>query len=306
MNSKSQLQINGVLLLNKTKGISSNKALQIVKRIYQANKAGHTGTLDPLATGLLPICFGEATKFASMLLEGKKEYIATIQLGQATTTYDAEGEITFTSDVTVKLAQIQQALLQFQGEIEQRPPIYSALKVNGKRLYQYAQQQQPVEIKTRKIIIYAIDLIEYNTLTQQIKLQVLCSKGTYIRSLAHDIGKVLDCGGYLANLIRTQTLGFSLQENITIDNLTQLNKQQLQQLLLPLDCLVQHLPKYEISATDYLKVKNGHAFTVAPENNLALSTPIRLYYNHTFLGIGQYNPCEYLLQPKRLISQVLN
>jgi tRNA pseudouridine55 synthase len=300
------MQINGVLLLNKPSGISSNKALQIVKRIYQASKAGHTGTLDPLATGLLPICFGEATKFASMLLEGKKEYMATIQLGQATTTYDAEGEITFTSDAIIALAQVQQALIQFQGEIEQQPPIYSALKVNGQRLYQYAKLQQTVEIKTRKIIIYAIDLIEYNSSIQQIKLQVMCSKGTYIRSLAHDIGKVLGCGGYLANLIRTQTLGFSLDADITIEKLKSLRPDQLQQFLLPIDCLVQHLPKYNLSNDEYLKVKNGHAFKAENQNNLELATLIRIYYNNIFLGIGHYNNADFIIQPKRLVRQILN
>jgi len=303
----SKVKINGVLLLDKPLGISSNAALQKAKRIYNALKAGHTGTLDPLATGLLPICFGEATKFSSFLLDADKEYIATIKLGITTTTYDAEGDITNTSPVNCTGANIQECLKTFLGKITQIPPIYSALKVNGKALYEYARSNQEVEIKSREIEIYELELLNNDAscvipaeavihinkspeskIVTQFNLRVLCSKGTYIRSLAHDIGQKLGCGAHLIGLTRTKTNKFNQSQAITLDELSSLSTEELQSQLLPVDILVEHLSKLILSDEQFGKVKYGHAFlyvAVAEYENQF----VRLYYNEAFLGLGTAN-----------------
>ncbi len=205
----SKQNISGVLLLNKPYGLSSNTALQKAKRIFNAAKAGHTGTLDPLATGLLPICFGEATKFSSFLLDADKEYVATIKLGAATTTYDAEGEITSTATVTSSQAQILDCINSFLGKITQYPPIYSALKVNGRAMYDYARSGEQVEVKSREVTIHELELLKFIN-NDEFTLRVLSSKGTYIRSIAHDIGQKIGCGAHLSGLIRTKTNQFNL------------------------------------------------------------------------------------------------
>ena len=327
----SKIKINGVLLLDKPIGLSSNTALQKAKRIYNAIKAGHTGTLDPLATGLLPICFGEATKFSSFLLDADKEYVATIKLGSTTTTYDAEGDITSTSLVNCTLTDIQKCLKTFLGKIIQIPPIYSALKVNGKALYEYARSNQEVEIKSREVNIYELELLNANDancyitptkmqscpeikspvipaqagihnganiqpskqnlesmIITEFKLRVVCSKGTYIRSLAHDIGQKLGCGAYLTGLVRTKTNDFNLTQAITLDTLAGLPVDELQNQLLPVDILVEHLPKLNLSDEQFAKVKYGHSFSYVPSKEYANQT-VRLYYNQLFLGLGMVN-----------------
>jgi tRNA pseudouridine55 synthase len=254
---ESKQNISGILLLNKSYGLSSNTALQKTKRIFNAAKAGHTGTLDPLATGLLPICFGEATKFSSFLLDSDKEYIATIKLGSATTTYDAEGEVTATSPVTCSQAQILDCINSFLGKIIQYPPIYSALKVNGRALYDYARNKEQVEIKSREVTIHELELIDFIS-EIELTLRVLSSKGTYIRTLAHDIGQKLGCGAHLSGLVRTKTNHFNLQQAYTLDELANKVIKDLVKLLLPVDALVSHLDKIELSDAQYAKIKNGN------------------------------------------------
>ncbi|MBP9743701.1 MAG: tRNA pseudouridine(55) synthase TruB [Burkholderiales bacterium] len=287
-------KIDGVFLLNKPLGLSSNTALQKVKRIYKAQKAGHTGTLDPLATGLLPICFGEATKFAKYLLESNKEYIATIKLGEATTTYDSEGEIIFSGKVNVTINEIRQALLKFTGEINQIPPIYSALKVNGKALYEYARNNEEVIINSRPIHIYVNELLEF-VAPNIIKIKVRCSKGTYIRTLAHDIGVYLGCGAHLVGLVRTKTNNFDLDNSTNLDDLSTMSEAMHITLVLPVDILVQHLSRIDLTTDEFKYVKNGHKF-YSKATNLG---QIRLYYDDHFLGIA--NLINNYICPVRLI-----
>ncbi|HMT02218.1 MAG TPA: tRNA pseudouridine(55) synthase TruB [Burkholderiales bacterium] len=293
-------RINGVLLLNKEIGISSNAALQKVKWLYNAAKAGHTGTLDPMATGLLPICFGEATKFSSFLLNANKEYAALIKLGVTTDTYDATGKIILINHVDFTDEVVKECIDSFIGVSNQIPPIYSALKVNGKALYSYARTNQVVEIKPRKIEIFKLEIMEFLN-ENIIKLRVLCSKGTYIRSLAHDIGQKLGCGASLVGLKRIKTNNFILNEDITIDYLKNLDDMEKQKLLLPIDTLVEHLEPFDLTHEQFHYVKNGHQFNVHKEDDIA--GKLRLYYNKIFFGIA--NRENGVIKPERLVNTLL-
>ena len=209
--------IDGVLLLDKPLGFSSNQALQKVKWLFQAAKAGHTGSLDPLATGVLPICFGEATKFSHFLLDSDKSYRALVKFGSTTTTGDAEGEVLTTAAVNVSPHQLQDALNKFRGEISQVPPMYSALKHQGKALYEYARQGVDIDRLARAVNIYDITLNQFDG--QQAEITVVCSKGTYIRSLAHDFGKAVNSGAYLSALCRTKIGAYDLKDALSIDDM---------------------------------------------------------------------------------------
>jgi tRNA pseudouridine55 synthase len=289
-------EVNGVLLFNKPLGLSSNTALQKVRRLFNAQKAGHTGTLDPLATGLLPICFGEATKFSSFLLDGDKEYIATIKLGQTTTTYDAEGEITSTAKVSATQNQILECINSFLGTITQTPPIYSALKVNGKALYQYARDGEEVVIKSREICIYEIELLEYVAF-DVVKIRVLSSKGTYIRTLANDIGQKLGCGAHLMGLVRTKSNQFELNDELSMEYITSLELEQRRQLLLPVDIMLSEMPKYELNEDDFRYIRNGHSFMSSTCNGFE---KVRLYKDNQFFGVAK---CfKGLVTPIRLMN----
>lgn len=217
----SRRHISGVFLLNKPLGLSSNAALQKVRWLYRAQKAGHTGALDPLATGLLPICLGEATKFSHYLLDSTKRYQTTVRLGQTTTTGDVEGDILQERPIPVLSKElIEQTLEKFRGDIQQVPPMYSALKKEGKPLYELARKGIEIERETRPVTIYALELIEFTE--NSITLDVTCSKGTYIRVLGEDIGEVLGCGGHLTMLHRIQTGHFELIPSYTIEYLESL------------------------------------------------------------------------------------
>lgn len=305
-------KIDGVLLLNKPYGFSSNAVLQKVKRLYQAKKAGHTGTLDPLATGLLPICFGEATKFASFLLDSDKEYIASICLGKTTDTYDAEGATVTISEVNCTHDNIISCVNTFLGKIIQVPPIYSALKVNGKALYEYARSGEDVTIKSREITIYQLEILEFISHKEFI-LRVLSSKGTYIRSLVHDIGQKLGCGAYLTALQRTKTNDFKLNSNryTTIQMLSAYSYEERISKLLPIDILVSHLPRLYLNNMQYQLIKFGHKFKFEydriDENNNILTVPIlkkstnySLYFNNRFLGIAKIS--DGFVVPVRLLD----
>ena len=228
--------LDGVLLFDKPLELSSNIALQKVRRLFQAEKAGHTGTLDPLATGLLSICFGEATKFSVGLLESDKSYQARIRLGQTTTTGDAEGEITASHDVAVSEADVQEALRGLRGEIQQLPPMYSALKHQGKPLYEYIRKGETVERELRNIVIHELVLEQF--CDNELIVSVRCSKGTYVRTLAEDIGKALGCGAHLTGLRRTGTGQFSLQDAYTLPQLEAMSSAARDVCLMPLDCML--------------------------------------------------------------------
>jgi tRNA pseudouridine55 synthase len=291
--------INGVLLLDKPLGFSSNQALQKVKWLLSAAKAGHTGTLDPLATGLLPICLGEATKFAQYVTDADKTYIATIKLGATTTTGDAEGEVLSTSPVNVTQTQFEQACSQFIGEISQLPPMHSALKFEGKPLYTYAREGVDIARQARLISIKNIVLNEFKDDVAQIT--VTCSKGTYIRTLAEDIGAKLGCGAHLIGLRRTATAGYLLSQAITIAQLEALTIEARDTLLLPIDSAIETLPKVILNANAAHYLSQGQAVWKAGKTSKG---DLRLYHeNGDFLGLGLLQD-DGKIAPKRLIVKM--
>ncbi len=288
--------INGVLLLDKPLGYSSNQALQKIKWLYQAAKAGHTGTLDPLATGLLPICLGEATKFAQVLTDADKTYIATLKLGITTTTADAEGDVVAVKSVNVSPEQFDAACQQYLGEISQIPPMHSALKVDGKPMYEYARAGQEIERKPRQVKIYAIERLMFDSDVAQI--QVTCSKGTYIRTLAEDIGNTLGCGAHLAGLRRTTTAGYSLAQTVTIEALEAMDLAARDACLLPVDSAIADLAKVTLDMDAAYYLLQGQAVWVPGK---IPSGDLRLYdANGRFLGLG-YRLSNGKIAPKRLL-----
>jgi tRNA pseudouridine55 synthase len=289
--------LNGVLLFDKPLELSSNNALQKVRRIFQAEKAGHTGTLDPLATGLLPICFGEATKYSIGLLEADKTYRAHIKLGQTTTTGDAEGEITSTHEVLVTEEQIQQVLQGLRGEIKQLPPMHSALKHLGKPLYEYIRKGETIERELRTVTIHELVLESFSGAA--LEITVRCSKGTYVRTLAEDIGLHLGCGAHLTGLRRTAIAQFSLQNAYTLTQLEAMSGEARDACLLPLDCML-----FELQRLDLDRVQVGR---LAQGQRLGLELPlsdgkIRLYSAGEFVGLGELQGRR--LSPSRLLSSV--
>ena len=289
--------VNGVLLLDKPLGFSSNQALQKVKWLYQAAKAGHTGTLDPLATGLLPICLGEATKFAQYVTDADKTYFATIKLGVTTTTGDAEGEVLTTAPVNVTPAQFAAACQQFIGEILQMPPMYSALKFEGKALYEYARQG--VDIARQSRIIYISNIVVENFEAAIAQITVTCSKGTYIRTLAEDIGAKLGCGAHLIGLRRTETAGYLLAQAITIEQLEALPIEAREALLLPVDSAIESLPVVTLNADAAYYLMQGQAVWQAGKTPAG---DLRLYdEQNNFLGLG-FLQNDGKIAPKRLIK----
>jgi tRNA pseudouridine55 synthase len=240
--------VHGVLLLDKPLGLSSNDALQKAKRLYRAEKAGHTGTLDPLATGLLPLCFGAATKFSQISLDADKRYLATLKLGITTTTADAEGDVIETRAVNVSHARLQAACERFTGPIQQVPPMHSALKRDGKALYEYARAGIEIEREARAVTIHAIDIVggENDTWT----LDVRCSKGTYIRTLAEDIGAALGCGAHLSALRRTGSGALSLAGALTLEQLGAMSESERDASLLDADALLADWPVVRLETED--------------------------------------------------------
>jgi len=223
---KSGRNVHGIILLDKRLGVSSNKALQEVRRLFNANKGGHTGSLDPMATGLLPLCFGEATKVSAMMLDDNKRYQAIVKLGVMTDTGDAEGQVIEQKPVPELSTEIiNDCLNTFVGEIDQVPPMYSALKHNGKKLYELAREGIVIERKARRITIFELKLL--NSTSDTLTLDVACSKGTYIRSLAEDIGHKLGCGGTIIGLRRTQSGQFKIEDALTIEQCQAMSQEEL-------------------------------------------------------------------------------
>ena len=276
--------ISGVFLLDKASGYSSNSSLQKVKRLFRAQKAGHTGSLDPLASGLLPVCLGEATKLSSYWLNSDKRYEVRIRLGAETDTADSEGSVTRTAPVPdLSEALIETVLARFRGAIEQVPPMYSALKHQGQRLYDLARKGVEVERPARPITIHALTLLGFDATT--LTLDVRCSKGTYIRVLAEDIGRAMGCGGHVEMLRRTEVGEFGLDLSCTMDRLEELPEPERDALLLPTDSLVLHLPAVELNESMSVLVGRGNPLFVP---QAPVSGWVRLYGRSAgFLGLGE-------------------
>ncbi|MFC7368310.1 MULTISPECIES: tRNA pseudouridine(55) synthase TruB [Vreelandella] len=296
------LPVNGVLLLDKPKGISSNHALQRVRRLFEAQKAGHTGTLDPMATGLLPICLGEATKFSAHLLEADKMYHTRVELGVITDTGDAEGTVIEQRKVPSLTAEdVESVLTGFRGEIDQVPPMYSALKHQGKKLYELAREGKHVERAARRVSVYDARLLAFEGTA--FELEVSCSKGTYIRTLAEDIGQALGCGAHISQLRRLKTGPFSGDSMWTLEGLEALASQANREAeLMPADVLVDHLPALTVDETAYGRLAHGQSASLTI-GALAPDTLARLYYAETFIGLGVVKSAQEVA-PKRLLSTV--
>jgi tRNA pseudouridine55 synthase len=286
-----------VLLLDKPPGMSSNAALQKARWLFNAEKAGHTGTLDPMATGLLPLCFGEATKFSSTLLDADKTYEATVKLGVVTDTCDAEGEVLATHPVTTTEADVLAALSRFTGEIEQVPPMYSALKREGKPLYELARQGIEVERQARKVTIHSIELLVWRG--DNFDLRVTCSKGTYIRTLAADIGAALGCGAHLSALRRTRVGSLDIAHAVTLENIEVLPVEARDSLLQPTDALLAELPAEHLSEADAARLLQGQPVRW----NGMPSCQRRLFGPQGFIGLGECSEDGWL-KPKRLVATV--
>lgn len=289
--------VSGVLLLDKPYGFSSNQALQKVKWLYQAQKAGHTGTLDPLATGVLPICLGEATKFAQHLTDENKTYVATVKFGVTTTTGDKEGDVVSEVACQVSRAEIERVLPQFMGSITQVPPMYSALKVNGKPLYEYARNGVELERAPRQVTIHALRVLA--CAENSAEIEVCCSKGTYIRTLGEDIGKALNVGAHLTALRRTATATYQIAETVTIEALEQMSIEQRDALLLPVDSAIQILPKVELHEDAAYYFKQGNPVWLA---GVIPAGDLRIYSaSGLFLGVGQQQR-DGRIAPKRVVN----
>ena len=293
--------IHGVFLLDKPQGMSSNDIMQKVKRIFQANKAGHTGALDPLATGMLPICLGEATKFSQFLLDADKRYLVTAKLGERTDTSDAEGQIVETRDVNVKIPEILTALEQFRGDILQVPTMFSALKHNGKPLYEYARQGITVEREARPITIFELNFIEYNA--PYLTLEVHCSKGTYIRTLVDDLGEALGCGAHVTMLRRTAVADYPTEKMLDWNALQALAEPQdlssLDALLLPMDTAVAKLPALTLNESQTQGI--GFGKRIKFDNLNRLQGQVRLFsHENRFLGVAVIDENN-VIRPQRLV-----
>jgi len=291
--------INGVVLLDKASGSSSNYVLQQVKRLFGANKAGHTGSLDPLASGLLPICLGQATKVAQFLLDGDKRYLVRAKLGQVSSTGDSEGKIVnFGSTQGIDESSIKTILSQFIGDINQVPPMYSALKRNGTPLYKLARKGIEIERSSRPVTIHEINFLDLEDAV--VSLEVSCSKGTYIRTLVEDIGKSLGCGGHVVELRRTGFAHLDLSGSKTYEQLTKLKEQNLESLdsvILSADEMLPNLKSVYLDSDQTRDIRLGKKIEYQGFSN---SHKLKLYdHNKQFLGIGESNLMSEIL-PKRL------
>ncbi len=271
----------GFLNIYKPKGLTSFDVIAKLRKITGIRQIGHTGTLDPFAQGVLVVCLGKSTKLIDYIPQGPKEYLATVQFGANTSTYDIEGDITekFANKITKK--NIISQLNNFKGEIEQIPPIYSAIKLNGKKLYDYARKGIEVEIKPRKITIFNIELKEFDCEKQQAKILINCSKGTYIRSIAYDLGKNLNCGGYLTDLIRTKSDNFSVENSLKLEDLK--TPEDIEsQLINPIKIL--NLPIINLNSEEKEKVSHGMSLK---NSDLESGKVVFFIYNDKIYGLGR-------------------
>ena len=292
---KAWKQVDGVLLLDKPIGLTSNDALQKARRLFSAAKGGHTGTLDPLATGLLPLCFGEATKFSADLLDADKTYEAELKLGVTTDSGDAEGQIIATVAVDVEKDAIFKVLPQFVGDIAQVPPMHSALKRNGRPLYELARKGIEVEREARAVTIHAIELLAFSG--DRVTLRVSCSKGTYIRVLAADIGTALGCGAHLVGLRRTRVGDLDLARSVTLAELESMDEAGRAGRLQPVDALLHSLPLLNLDGAAAERFRHGNPVDLAA----GLAGKIRVYVDDRLIGVGEPGS-DGRLWPKRLVQ----
>lgn len=289
--------VNGIVLIDKPLGLTSNAVLQRVKRLFHADKAGHTGTLDPLATGMLPICLGEATKFSQFALDADKAYQVTGLLGIKTNTADKEGQVVATVEqFELSLEQLEEALCLFRGTQTQIPSMYSALKYQGKSLYHYARQGITVNRPARTITIHTLNLLDFDG--RSFSLFVRCSKGTYIRNLVEDIGEHLGLGAHVTQLRRTDSAGLETLPMVTLERLEQTVYAERQSFLLPVDKLIEHLPCCRLSSDEAHRLQQGQVLkkTQGPSQQGL----VRLYQGNNFIGLGE--ACPFFLKAKRLIK----
>lgn len=289
--------LDGVLLFDKPLELSSNTALQKIRRLFQAEKAGHTGTLDPLATGLLPVCFGEATKFSTALLDADKTYRALLRLGQTTSTGDAEGEIIAEHPVEAGQAEVDAVLAKFRGEIQQLPPMHSALKHQGKPLYEYIRKGETVARELRNVTIHELVLNHFGG--NEMDITVRCSKGTYIRTLAEDIGAALGCGAHLIGLRRTAIAHFDLRSAHSLPQLEAMTEAERDACVLPLEALMPDMPRLQLDAVQTQRLAQGQRLgldTGLPDGRVCLHGP------QGFIGVGLLQGRR--LAPDRLLSNV--
>ena len=291
-------EVSGILLLDKAPGLTSNRALQEARSFLEARKGGHTGSLDPLATGLLPLCFGEATKFSQFLLDADKTYWTVLRLGQETSTYDSEGSVVAARPVTVDRPQIEAALARFVGEIRQTPPVYSAIKQGGQPLYKLARAGVTVNPVPRTVVIHRIRLLDWQD--DRVELEIRCSKGTYVRSLAHDIGQALECGAHVAQLRRLALGGFRVEDAVSMERLRALPGPEARAaLLLPGDRAVDRFLPLTLSANAAYYLCQGQAVFAGQGRAPGI---VRLYEAHgRFLGLGEVLD-DGRVAPRRLVS----
>lgn len=298
-------KIDGVLMLDKPVGLSSNTALQKARRALNAQKAGHTGTLDPFASGLLPLCFGEATKFSADLLHADKEYVASIKFGETTTTADVEGEIIETRPVDFTEEQLHKALESLTGEIDQIPPMYSALKKDGVRLYELARQGQEIEREPRRVTVYELELLSFNK--PEAVVRVKCSKGTYVRVLGEDLGKILGCGAHLTALRRTKIADIDISEAVSLQDFEEADIAQRLDMLDPPDRLLSQLEPIELKEELAVRFLHGQSIRITRSENS--EKKVKVYRlsdgKRELLGCARLST-DGVLSPERLISNSSN
>ncbi|WP_318504352.1 tRNA pseudouridine(55) synthase TruB [Photobacterium leiognathi] len=301
--------INGVILVDKPTGISSNDTLQKVKRIFFAQKAGHTGALDPLATGMLPICFGEATKFSQFLLDSDKRYRVIAKLGERTDTSDSDGEVVETREVKVDRGQLERCIAKFRGTTDQIPSMYSALKYKGRKLYEYAREGVEVPRESRKITVYSVDLLRFEN--NEVEMELHVSKGTYIRTIVDDLGEMLGCGAHVIMLRRTGVSNFPYERMVTIEQLQAMLDDAkandvepgtvLDPLLLPTDTAVQDLPEVNILPAIAVHVLNGNPVQAGRVPAEGALVRITVGQEREFIGVGVID-AKGMLAPKRVMA----
>jgi tRNA pseudouridine55 synthase len=270
----------GLLNINKPGGVTSHDVVNRLRKLSGIRRIGHAGTLDPLATGVLLVCLGRATRLLEYLIGQPKTYTAVIHLGQSTNTYDADGEVVSQRPLTCTIDEITQALAQFRGDIQQLPPLYSAIKIKGQPMYKLARRGVAVERQPRPVTIYALDIVTYTP--PFLEIEVTCSSGTYLRSLAHDLGEVLGCGGHISALRRTAVADFKLETAVSLEHLTPEN---LDTFLLPLDTAVRHLPRLQLSQAEAVALWQGKAIAVTHDQS-ETKTVVRAYAaDGTFIGL---------------------